>query len=73
MIHEKGFLLDLDVIAQEERYGQLKKDKKVNKIFKSLFFDPQIPDPEGCMAKDKNIIIIFIHAALLVALPFKME
>jgi hypothetical protein len=71
LIHEKAFLLDLDVIAQAERYSELKEGEKVNKNFKSFFFYSQISDPEGRMADDENIKIIFIHAALLVTLPFK--
>jgi hypothetical protein len=71
LIHEKTFLLDLDVIAQAERYGQLKEGEKVNKNFKSLFFYSQISDPEDRMAEDENIKTIFIHAALLMTLLFK--
>jgi hypothetical protein len=49
----------------------LKEGKKVNKNFKSFFFYSQVSDPEDRVAEDENIKIIFIHAALLMTLPFK--
>jgi hypothetical protein len=33
LVHEKAFLLDLDVITQAERYSELKEGEKVNKNF----------------------------------------
>jgi hypothetical protein len=63
----------LDIITQEERYGQLREGEKVDKKFKCFFFDFQISDPKGGMAEDENIIIIFIHTVPPVILPFKME
>jgi hypothetical protein len=72
LIQEKVSLLDLDVIAQEERYGQLKEGEKVNKNFKSIFLYSQTPDPEGRLAEDENIKIIFIHEGILTGLLFKI-
>jgi hypothetical protein len=70
-MHEKAFLLDLYVITQAERDRELKEGEKVNNNFKSILFYSQIPDPEGRMADNEYIKIIFIHAALLVPLLFK--
>jgi hypothetical protein len=61
LAQEKGFLPDLDVVAQEECNGELKKDKKIGSHSKALFFYPQTPDAEGSVAKDENINVIFIH------------
>lgn len=61
LIQEKGFLPDLDVVAEEECDRELKKDEEISSQSKTLFSYPQSPDAEGGMAKDENIRIIFIH------------
>jgi hypothetical protein len=72
LIQKKVSLLDLDVIAQEERYGQLKEGEKVNKNFKSIFLYSQTPDPGRRMTEDENIKIIFIHEGILTGLLSKI-
>src|SRR4030042_6944929 len=68
LIQEKGFLPDLDVVAEEECNRELKKDKKISSHPKGLFFYPQTSDAEGGVAQDENINVIFIHEEALV--PF---
>ncbi len=55
LIQKKGFLPDLDVVAEEEGKRELKKDEKKGTPSKSLFFYPQTSDAEGGVAGDKNI------------------
>jgi len=69
LIQEKGFLPDLDVVAEEECNRELKKDKKISSHPKALFFYPQALDAEGGVAEDENINVIFIHEEALV--PFR--
>lgn len=61
LVQKEVFLLDLDVIAQEERNRQLEEGQKVDPKSETLFFYPQAPDPEGRMAEDENIQVIFVH------------
>lgn len=68
LIQEKGFLPDLDVVAEEECNRELKKDKKISSHSKALFFYPQTPDAESGVAEDENINVIFIHEEAVV--PF---
>jgi len=55
LIQEKGFLPDLDVVAEEKCNGKLKKDKEIGSNSKTLFSYPERSDAEGGMAEDKNI------------------
>src|SRR3972149_7055725 len=68
LVQEKGFLPDLDVVAEEECNRELKKDEEISSHSKTLFFYPQTSDAEGGMAEDENINVIFIHEEILV--PF---
>jgi hypothetical protein len=65
LIHEEVFLLDLNVIAQKECNSELKEDEEVNSDFKTFFSYPQASNPEGCMAEDENIQVIFVHHEFL--------
>ena len=55
LIQEKGFFLDLDVVAEEERNRELKEDEEIGSHSKTFLFYPQTPDAEGGMAEDENI------------------
>ncbi len=68
LIQEKGFLPDLDVVAEEECNRELKEDEEISSHPKTFFFYPQTSDAEGGMAEDENINVIFIHEEILV--PF---
>jgi hypothetical protein len=68
LIQEKGFLPDLDVVAEEEGNRELKKEEEISSHSKTLFSYPQTSNPECGVAEDKNIDIIFIHEKALV--PF---
>jgi hypothetical protein len=68
LIQEKGFLPHLDVVAEEECNGELKKEEEIGSHSKALFFNPQTPDAEGGVAENENINIIFVHEETLV--PF---
>ena len=68
MIQEEVFLLDLNVIAQKECNSELKEDEEVNSDFKTFFSYPQASNPEGDMAEDENIQVIFVPHEFLAAL-----
>jgi len=72
LIQKKGFLPDLDVIAEDKCNGELKKDEEISTHSKTFFFYPQTSDAEGGMAEDENINVIFIHEEILVARIFKL-
>ena len=61
LIQEKGFLPDLDVVAEEECNRELKKDEEVSGHPKTFFFYPQTPDTESGVTEDENINVFFIH------------
>jgi hypothetical protein len=54
-IQEKGFLPDLDVVAEEECNRELKKDEKINTHSKTFFSYPQTSNAERSMAENENI------------------
>lgn len=55
LVQEKGLLPDLDVITEEERDRELKKDQKVSSNAKTFFLYPQPSDPEGGMAENEDV------------------
>jgi hypothetical protein len=69
LIQEKGFLPDLDVVAEEKCNGKLKKDEEISSNSKTLFPYPDASDAEGGMAKEENIDVIFFHEKILVSHP----
>jgi len=65
LVHEEVFLLDLNVIAQKECDSELKEDEEVDSDFKTFSFYPQASNPEGGVAEDENIQVIFVHHEFL--------
>lgn len=65
LIQEKGFLPDLDVVAEDKCNGELKKDEEISTHSKTFFSYPQTSDAEGGMAEDENINVIFNHEEIL--------
>ena len=68
LIEEKGFLPDLDIVAEEECDGDLKEDEEISSHSNLLFFHPERSDAERGVAEDENINGIFIHKE--VPVPF---
>jgi len=68
LIQEKGFLPDLDVVAEEECNRELKKDEEISGHPKTFFFYPQTPGTEGSVTEDENINVISNHEEILLDL-----